>query len=137
MKSLALIALFLATQAHAAGDWLLVAESDIAKSYVKVGSIELGLNDSNEPIVFGTFRLVTKQRQVLLGREYVKLADCRRGYGKLVSTTLDGTYQFQNDFIFDGENVAAEKAQLLCGVASAAFKSSSPEPSTQPSVTYY
>ena len=89
MKSLALIALFLATQAHAAGDWLLVAESDIAKSYVKVGSIELGLNDSNEPIVFGTFRLVTKQRRVLLGREYVKLADCRRGYGKLVSTTLD------------------------------------------------
>ena len=45
---------------------------------------------------------------------YVSIADCKAGYGKLVTLDMNGNVRYDNDFVNTGGSVASELAEMLC-----------------------
>ena len=53
-------------------------------------------------------------RKITFARYYVRIADCRAGFGKLGATDLSGHATYDAEFVFDGGNVASVIAQTIC-----------------------
>ena len=121
MKSaLAAIVLLAATHGATAADaWVPVSESNDMLYEMKSGSVERGTTErSNEPIIAFLVRSRDKKStSTQFEKNYVKLADCKLGYGKLVTTDLDGKARYSSDFVLDGGNIASTLAGTLCALA--------------------
>lgn len=105
--------------ATAADTWVKVSESTDLIYDVKSGSVQRGTTDrSSEPII--AFLVRTKDKRsssTQFEKNYVTLADCELGYGKLVTTDLDGKAKYSTDFVLEGGNVASTLAEALCALA--------------------
>ncbi len=112
--SMVLALLPLAGQAQQ--DWIRIAETDESSWHVRPGSLELSRTKGQVPIALVVGRVSNrKSQQVSLYKWYVSVADCQREMGKLVTLNVDGSYAFENDFVFGSGNVASGMAESICG----------------------
>ena len=97
--------------------WISLAETD---GGIKM---EFSTNKSNTAIAVLTGRQVDlKSKQIDLRKWYVSAVDCNNKMGKLVTLTVSGDYRFENDFVYDGGNVASAIAGFICDVADQSIK---------------
>jgi hypothetical protein len=110
---------FLCATAYAQDDWIRIAESDKGVWHVKPGSLEISKTKGQVPVVVVIGRISDKDtKQISLYKWYVSLADCKRQLGKVVTLNVDGTYAFENDFVFSSGNIASAMAESICGAYS-------------------
>ena len=104
--------------------WISLAETDGGiKMEAMPGSFEFSTNKSNTAIAVLTGRQVDlKSKQIDLRKWYVSAVDCNNKMGKLVTLTVSGDYRFENDFVYDGGNVASAIAGFICDVADQSIK---------------
>ena len=102
--------------ALAQSDWIRIAETDDTTWDVKPGSFEVGKTKGQAPIAVVVGRTTdNSSKRIRVYKWYVSLDDCNREMGKVVSLNVDGTYVFENDFVFGSGNIAAAMAQSICG----------------------
>jgi len=104
--------------------WIsLVSSSDGSKWEAKPGSFEFSKNKSDVAIAVLAGRVVSpKPTKIDLHKWYVSAVDCNNKMGKLVTLSVSGEYQFENDFIFESGNVASYIAKFICDVADQSIK---------------
>jgi hypothetical protein len=113
-------ALYLAVSGvYAQDNWVVVSRTSTTIFEARTGSLEHTFTEQNrEPIVALVLRVRnTTTATVEFEKNYVRLADCRAGFGKLVATDLSGRAKYDNEFIFDGGNAASTIAETLCRLA--------------------
>jgi hypothetical protein len=104
--------------------WVPVSSTLTHVFEVRAGSFEFAVIErTNEPIA----AIIVRARELSSSKlqfekNYVRLSDCRAGFGKLVATDLNGRAKYDNDFIFDGGNVSSTIAETLCALAAAYSK---------------
>jgi hypothetical protein len=104
-----------------AQEWVPLADANNVFYEGRAGSIEYSVTEvTSEPIV--TFMLrVRDARQtpplIKFEKNYIRLSDCQAGYGKIVTTDLNGRALYSNDFVLKGGSIAAALADVACGVA--------------------
>lgn len=110
--------------ASAEKNWIgLASLGDGTKWEAKPGSFEFSKNKSGLPIAVLTGRVVNpKPSTIDLQKWYVTAGDCKNKMGKLITLSVSGDYQYENDFIYDGGNVASSIAQFICDVAAKSIK---------------
>jgi len=112
--------LFFTTSAHADETWIQVAAPSDGLSVfeAKKGSFERNVTQgSSDPVV----AMILRNRSlggagITFEKVYVRVRDCRVGSGKLVTTTLDGSAKYENEFVSGGGNVASTIADTLCAL---------------------
>jgi hypothetical protein len=108
--------LLLPLAGQAQQDWIPIAETDETLWHVRPGSLELSRTKGQVPIALVVGRISSrKTQQISLYKWYVSMADCQREMGKLVTLNVDGSYAFENDFVFGSGNVASSMAESICG----------------------
>lgn len=119
LKLSSLLLFFVASSVLAQENWILISRSKTTTYEARVGSLEHTLTEvGREPIVALIFRVRDSAKAAVeFEKNYVRLSDCRAGFGKLVTTDLNGRAKYDNDFVFEGGNVASTIAQTLCGLA--------------------
>lgn len=102
-----------------ADEWVMVSRTNIFTYEARVGSLERTHTvDSQQPVVVLTFRETElAKRLVKFEKNYVSVAHCQAGLGKLVTAQMDGQVLYDNDFISDGGNVASTIARTIYMVA--------------------
>ena len=114
-RYLACVLVLAAASAAAAEKWIDLAASTDKTYSAKSGTFEIVTNKAGDEVVAVVGRVVNKKKdQTLVEKWYVRTADCRAGYGKLVTLTADGTFKFDNDFATDSGNVGSGIAESLC-----------------------
>ncbi|WP_458237961.1 hypothetical protein, partial [Pseudomonas sp. P5_A2_2] len=87
------------------------------------GTFEYSKNKSDVPIAVLVGRIVSpKSSKIELHKWYVSAGDCNKKMGKLVTLSVSGEYQFENDFLFESGNVASYVAKFICDVAEQGIK---------------
>ena len=116
----------LSYSASAEKDWVRLALSDDGSKWeARSGSFEFSKNKSGVPIAVLAGRVVSsKPSKIDLHKWYVSAGDCKDKMGKLVTLSVSGEYQFENDFLFESGNVASSIAKFICDVADQAIKNS-------------
>ena len=117
MKQKLLVAALLAgslSVAHAEDQWAVVAASDTATHSVKIETFDLQTNRSGDEVVTVIGKTENSDKTINVYKLYVRTADCQAGYGKLVTLSTDGTFQFDNDFASGSGNVGSAKAEAVC-----------------------
>lgn len=126
MKSLCAWLFFMWTGLACAQDtWIrLIGSSDGEQIYYGMrGSYEVSTNKAGDRIVVMTEKVEDiNTRKIELQKIYVRTQDCIRKMGKAVVLTIDGTYKFEFDFIFDAGSVGSYRAQFLCDIFSKDLK---------------
>jgi hypothetical protein len=120
MKRIIAAALALAFAAPvAAQEWVTISSNQSAIYDALAGSLQHSFTaQTKDPIVAVTIRVTVREsRQVLFERNYVRVADCQAGQGKIVTVDLNGRAKYDNDFIFGGGNSASNIARVICEVA--------------------
>ena len=114
----------LATSSALAQDqgWVLLSQTESLTYEGRAGSFERSLtSNTNEPVGAIIVRVRNKStNRIVFEKNYVTLSDCTRGYGKLVTTELNGRALYQTDFIVDGGTVASTLAATICSLATPA-----------------
>ena len=100
-------------------NWVKLSSTDEYNYEARAGSFERSVTEKTEtPIVSMLIRSYNiKKKQYEFDKAYVRLTACEDGYGKLVTTGLDGRYKYDNDFVIDGGTVASKMAGILCLMA--------------------
>jgi hypothetical protein len=99
--------------------WIPVSTSLTHVFEARSGSFEVtAIERTGEPIA----AIVVRSRElngskIQFAMNYVRLSDCRAGFGKLVVTDFNGRIKYDNDFILDGGNVSSGIAEVLCALA--------------------
>lgn len=107
---------FAFVNANAQDRWITVAESYESVFAIQPGSLEETRTIGGLEIAAVVGRSLDKKtRRIELRKWYVTLQDCSRKLGKLVTLRLDGTYFFDNDFVFGSETIASQVAEIICG----------------------
>ena len=116
IKTILLILLVLAAAAAIAGDkWTLITSSDTKTYEARIGSLRPVFTEAREPAVIILVRVTEfTTRKMTFVRHYVRIADCRAGFGKLGEADLSGRAISEAEFVFDGGNVASTIAQTIC-----------------------
>lgn len=87
---------------------------------MKSGSYQLTQTQSKVEVASAAFRTVVKEgnadNTIHFTTKYVSVSDCKRERGKVVTLSLDGVYQYANDFILGGGTVATAIAERLCSM---------------------
>ena len=107
-----------AADAIAGDKWILITSSDTKTYEARVGSLGPVYTESGEPaaiILIRVFEIAPRRLTVV--RHYVRIADCRAGFGKLGEADLSGRATHDWEFVFDGGNVASVIAQTICNGA--------------------
>lgn len=114
----------LSYSASAEKGWISLALSDDGSKWeARVGSFEFSKNKRDVPIAVLAGRVVsTKPSKIDLHKWYVSAGDCKEKMGTLVTLSVSGEYQFENDFLFESGNVASSIAKFICDVADQAIK---------------
>jgi hypothetical protein len=111
--------------AHAQSDWINIASSAESEWDIQPGSFEFSKTRGGEYIAVTTGKVIdAKTSQISLYKWYVTANDCKRKMGKFVSLNIDGTFEFQNDFVFGSGSIASSIAEAICSVADYAIKKS-------------
>jgi hypothetical protein len=115
---LALFLILLSGNAFAQ-EWTVISRSDTRTYEVRNGSLDIGHTQaSREPVASIIVRARDERtRSVDFEMNYVRLTACVEGFGKLVTTDLNGTALYSNDFVLGGGNVASTIAGVICGAA--------------------
>ncbi len=112
------LVLLLVMGAHAAAfaqDWLTLAETDAMRWDGRAGTVAFGKNRGGESIVYAEGRRFSKENNnIEFVKWYIKVSDCQRGYGKLVTTSMSGDFKWENDIVLQGGSVASSLADTLC-----------------------
>lgn len=125
MKQKYLSAFFLAglaavTTAYSQSDgWISVAESVDSNNVweAKKGTYELTTNRVGEEIALLIGKLDNKKtKEISIEKWYVATADCKQGFGKVVTLDLNGKFQYENSFAEGAGNIATSKAMFVCAV---------------------
>ncbi len=111
-------ALFLVIGVHGgalAQDWLNLAETDAMRWDGRAGTVGFGKNRGGENIVYAEGRRFAKDNNhIEFVKWYIKVSDCQRGHGKLVTTSMNGDFKWENDIVLQGGSVASSLADTLC-----------------------
>jgi hypothetical protein len=115
---------FVSFSASAGASWISLASSDDGTKWeAKPGSFEFSKNRNDAAIAVLAGRVVSsKPYEVSLHKWYVTGTDCKNKMGKLITLSVGGDYQYENDFIFDSGNVASAIAEFICTVADQSIK---------------
>lgn len=98
-------------------DWVLVGDAGGTTWAVQKSSFYLGKNGAGVPIAVVTGRQVDKSTtRIDLQKWYVPLNACAAGSGKLTTTTLDGQFLYENDYLKGAGSVASDIADFICAV---------------------
>lgn len=120
-KALALILLLCNIGISSAEDgWTNIGVSEKAnvRYDVKNGSFEVTKTKGDVPIAVVVGRISNpKTSNISVYKWYVPLQACVDKLGTVVSLNVSGEYQFENDFVFGGGNMAAAMGETICGVA--------------------
>lgn len=120
IRSTWLLLLLSCSVAHAQSPgWQSVAvSSDGLQIYeAKNGSFQVAKSKGGEEIAVVIGKSENKSTSTIeVQKWYVKTADCRAKYGKLVTLDVDGSFKFENDFAEGAGNIAAAKAEFICDV---------------------
>ena len=96
-------------------DWIIIAESNSIIWEGRSGSLHETKNNSNDVISAASGRTTDKaSRNIRFEQWYVRVKDCYRGVGKIVTADIDGNFLYDTDFVIDGGNVASSIAEMLC-----------------------
>jgi hypothetical protein len=105
-------------------DWIPVAETEKSTWHVKPGSLEIAKTKGQVDIVAVVGRFANKSTSKIdLHKWYVAVSDCQRQMGKVVTLNIDGTFAFENDFVFGSGSVASGLAEAICGAHAFQIKS--------------
>lgn len=125
MKQKYLAAFFLSTSAAVTAaygqsdGWISVTES-VDNNIVweaKKGTYELTKNSAGEEISLLVGKLDNKKtKEINIEKWYVATADCKQGFGKIVTLDLNGKFQYENSFAEGAGNIATAKAMFICAV---------------------
>ncbi|MDY0148299.1 MAG: hypothetical protein RBR56_09640 [Halothiobacillus sp.] len=89
---------------------------------VRNGSFEVTKTKGDVPIAIVVGRITDpRTSNILVYKWYVPLQACVDKLGTVVSLNVSGEYQFENDFVFGGGNIAAAMGETICGVAEQYF----------------
>lgn len=103
------------TDAISADYWVLITSSDTKTYEARTGSLGPVYTESGEPAVILLIRVLEiATRKITFVRHYVRIADCRAGFGKLGEADLNGRSIYEAEFVFEGGNVASTIAQTIC-----------------------
>jgi hypothetical protein len=103
------------TPAIADDNWTLISKSDSKTYEARIGSLRPIFTASGEPAAIILLRVVDiATKTIRFVKHYVRIADCRLGYGKIGEADLSGRPISENQFVFDGGNVASTIAQTIC-----------------------
>lgn len=119
-----LVYIALAGSAFADDGWVNigVSEKNAVRYDIKKSSLEITKTKADIPIAVVIGRITTpKTSNVSVYKWYVSLQDCVNELGKVVSLDMAGDYQFENDFVFGGGNMAAAMGEMICGAAQSRF----------------
>ena len=111
--------------AHAESGWVNIASTGLNDMLwdVKSGSLEFTKTKGGAVIAVVIGRITnTKTSRIDLYKWYVSAIDCKKQIGKVVTLDIDGTYKFENDFVFGSGNVATAMAEAICGAADYSIK---------------
>ena len=98
--------------------WITIAETLDSLWQVQPGSLDFGKTKNGTVIASVVGKITEKRsRNIDLHKWYVAGADCRRKMGKLVTLKIDGSFAYENDFVFGAGNVASSMAEAICGAA--------------------
>ncbi|WP_353180927.1 hypothetical protein [Salinisphaera sp. T5B8] len=115
------VALFFcaANFAYASTGWITVATTDEGGAWeAQAGSLNLTKNRGDTLIAVVIGRVTQSgTNTVSLYKWYVPVKDCAAGNGTIVSLNISGEYEFENDFVLGGGNVASAIAAAICGAA--------------------
>ena len=104
-------------------NWISLVSADGSKWEAKAGSFEFSKNKSDVPIAVLAGRIVSsKPSKIDLHKWYVSAGDCKNEMGKLITLSVSGEYQFENDFLFESGSVASYIAKFICDVAEQSIK---------------
>ena len=105
--------------ANAASDWVEIAENNTGGKWsIKAGSLEISKTKSGTPIAVVIGRIMgIRGGEIQLYKWYVPLKDCIEESGTVVTLNMSGSYQFENDFVFNAGNISSAMAEAICGAA--------------------
>lgn len=119
-----IVSTFVATFSSAAADtgWtnIAISEKDNSQYDIKNGSFEVTKTKGNVPIAVVIGRVQSKS-SISVFKWYVPLQACLDKLGTVVSLNLSGDYQFENDFVVGGGNIAASMGETICAIAEKYF----------------
>jgi len=99
-----------------------VSEKGNVRYDVRNGSFEVTKTKGEVPIAVVVGRISNpKTSNISVFKWYVPLQACVDKLGTVVSLNVSGEYQFENDFVFGGGNIAAAMGETICGVAERYF----------------
>jgi hypothetical protein len=103
--------------ASAEDGWVEVGSVETTTYSIKTASYSLETNRNGEEVATVIGRSVeSKSTRVEVHKWYVSSADCSRGYGSLVTLTINGDFDFDNEFVVNSGSMASLLAELICGV---------------------
>ncbi len=108
------------------GGWVLLSATpgDAIKLYLKPETIRFTENRANSKIVLVTSALVQDGAINYSGR-YVRVNECKAGFGTLFTVNFAGEVEYSNDFVIDGQNTVADTiAAVLCSYVNTPSQSS-------------
>jgi len=118
LVSLVLLLCSIATS-WAADGWVTIASTNEGGRWeAQVGSLEFSKTRGGDAITVIIGRITfAGTNTVSLYKWYVPLKDCVSGSGVVITLNMSGEYQFENDFVFNGGNVASAMASIICEAA--------------------
>lgn len=99
--------------------WIFIAtNSQKTDTYsAKKGSFEITKTKSGTEIALVLGQIEDKKNNITGYKKwYVSTSDCKNGMGKLVVLKVNGDYDFESDFVADGNNIASGIADFICSV---------------------
>lgn len=97
-------------------EWITLGRTDTATWEMKPHSLSFTeLRGVPGVMIVGQVTM-RKTERVKLGKWYVSISDCERGMGQLVVLSIDGEYQYKNDFAFDARTATSGVAEYICAL---------------------
>ena len=96
-------------------DWINIADNKDVRLDGRAGTREFSKTKAGKPIVVIQGRTFTKNTSAYSYEKwYIAVDDCKAGYGKLVTLTMEGEYKFENDTVLKGGSMASAISDVLC-----------------------
>ena len=107
-------ALVISSIAHAE-DWLHVVASTTDVFEARKGTLQHGLLGTS-PAVTMLVRIKHADDTFTFARYFVTVEDCGKGYGVVVTNSIQGKFLHQADYVIGGGSIACVIAETMCAV---------------------